>query len=158
MLSEKLKGKKVVYIDKYNHANYPRNCPKPGTVGTVVRINSSNGDIEIQWPKGSTSEDDCWWHEESEIAVLRMDEKEKTGHWVPVGPFTMPNTGEIVRYSREIDINMDNNFAQEYNLHIGDECIAQYWGRFFGVIKNENDEDWIDSSDYPSRFDRWVEE
>lgn len=158
MVSEKLKGKKVVYIDRTNHTCYPKNCPEPGTIGTVIRINSSNDDIEIQWPKGSTSEDDCWWHEESEIAVLQMDEKEKAGHWEPIGIFNLPCNGETVRYAREIDINMDNKFAKDFNMSIGDEYIVCYRGYYFGVIKNENDANWINSSDYPSRFDRWVEE
>ena len=43
-------------------------------------------------------------------------------------------------------------------MSIGDEYIVQYWGKSFGVIREEKDENWIDSSDYPSRFDRWVEE
>ena len=158
MVSEKLKGKKVVYIDRTNHTCYPRNCPEPGTIGTVIRINSSNDDIEIQWPKGSTSDDDCWWHEESEIAVLRIDEKEKAGHWEPIGIFNLPRNGEIVRYAREIDVNMDNKFAKDFNMFIGDEYIVCYRGYYFGIIREEKDENWIDSSDYPSRFDRWVEE
>ena len=153
MISEKLKGKKVVYIDETNHKHYPKNCPEPGTIGTIVQIHPKNNEVEIQWPKGSTSEEDCWWHDDFEFVVIK-----NPGHWIPVGPFTMPNNGEIVRYAREIDKDMDNKFAEDFYMSIGDEYIVQYWGKSFGVIREEKDENWIDSSDYPSRFDRWVEE
>lgn len=51
-----VKGEKVVFTDAKLHEKNPKWYPPVGTVGTVMH----DEDDWIQWPKGSTSLDDCW--------------------------------------------------------------------------------------------------
>ena len=45
--------------DSWKHnRDYPEYYPKPGTIGTVTRPGYAP---KVQWPKGTTSEDDNWW-------------------------------------------------------------------------------------------------
>ena len=50
-------GKKVIYNGDMRKIE-PRFYPPKGTVGRVVEEN--NYSYQVQWPKGTTSENDCW--------------------------------------------------------------------------------------------------
>ena len=52
-------GSKVRIIDDKVHNEYPRWFPVVGTVGAI--INTSNASPYIQWPSGTTSENDRWF-------------------------------------------------------------------------------------------------
>lgn len=52
-------GSKVRIIDDKVHNEYPRWFPVVGTVGAI--INTSNTSPYIQWPSGTTSENDRWF-------------------------------------------------------------------------------------------------
>lgn len=56
------KGDIVVATDGISdmHERYPRNYPAPGTIGTVLGY-SKWFSVYVQWRKGSTSTDDCWY-------------------------------------------------------------------------------------------------
>lgn len=69
-------GDKVRYVSK-DHARKPEFYPEVGTVGTVKYIDES-GDLWIQWPKGSTSGNDCWCCYESDVELISEENtKEK---------------------------------------------------------------------------------
>ena len=44
---------------------YPEFCPPAKTIGTVVEIGESGYNytdlVKVQWPSGTTSENDIWW-------------------------------------------------------------------------------------------------
>lgn len=52
-------GSKVKMINDKIHNEYPRWFPVVGTVGAI--INASNTSSYIQWPSGTTSENDRWF-------------------------------------------------------------------------------------------------
>lgn len=62
MASKLKKGDVVVATDGISHMHelYPRNYPAPGTIGTVLGVNSWSS-VYVQWSKGSTSTDDRWY-------------------------------------------------------------------------------------------------
>lgn len=51
-------GDKVKYIG-YEHEEHPAFYPCKGTVGEILSIDEYEIDCIVQWPKGSTSKDDC---------------------------------------------------------------------------------------------------
>lgn len=61
-------GDKVRYIGK-DHKEIPEFYPKIGTVGTVVKEGGAT-DWYIQWPKRSTSGEDCWYCDENDIELV----------------------------------------------------------------------------------------
>lgn len=61
-------GDKVRYIGK-DHREMPEFYPKIGTIGTVVK-EGGDTDWYIQWTKGSTSREDCWYCDENDIELV----------------------------------------------------------------------------------------
>lgn len=61
-------GVKVRYVG-FLHENYPECYPAKNIIGEVIGIIDPAGCI-IQWPKGSTSLDDCWKAAWKELEVL----------------------------------------------------------------------------------------
>ena len=53
------KGDSVRYIGKNGHKNSPEYYPAKDAVGKVIKV-CSDLTCYIQWPKGSTSQDDRW--------------------------------------------------------------------------------------------------
>lgn len=43
------------------HTVTPEFYPKDGTIGTVSIASDDDYEVYVQWPKGSTSEEDMWW-------------------------------------------------------------------------------------------------
>lgn len=43
------------------HAKLPEYYPKNGTIGIVSFASADDDEVNVQWPKGSTSGDDLWW-------------------------------------------------------------------------------------------------
>lgn len=61
-------GDKVRYIGK-DHNNMPKFYPEIGTIGTLVK-ECGDTDWYIQWAKGSTSREDCWYCNENDIELF----------------------------------------------------------------------------------------
>ena len=61
-------GDKVKYIGK-EHEETPEFYPVVGTVGLVKRIDS-DGYYWVQWPKGTTSNGDCWCCDDNDIELI----------------------------------------------------------------------------------------
>ena len=87
--------------------------------------------------------------------------KKKGGHWEPVDPNNLPKEGTKVRYSRVIDNNNSIPFNKWSGMKIGDETTVVYMGPLFGV-KDIHEKyplsQYICCSNYPERFDMWVED
>lgn len=62
-------GDKVKAISKTERNTHPDWYPNPGTVGTVTNTGYSRL-VEVQWPEGSTSEDDLWWVDKDDLEVV----------------------------------------------------------------------------------------
>ena len=63
------KGDSVRYIGKNGHKNNPECYPAKDVVGTVIKV-CSDLTCDIQWPKGSTSNDDRWYADWCNLEVL----------------------------------------------------------------------------------------
>lgn len=56
-------GKKVIFIGEcaeYLHKDSPQFYPCVGTVGTIIEY-ADEDDCFVQWPKNTTSKEDCWY-------------------------------------------------------------------------------------------------
>lgn len=72
-------GDKVKYIGK-DHREMPEFYPKIGTIGTVVKEGGGT-DWSIQWPKGSTSREDCWYCDENDIELVENEDMTNEEIW-----------------------------------------------------------------------------
>ena len=63
------KGDSVRYIGKNGHKNSPEYYPVKDVVGKVIKV-CSDLTCHIQWPKGSTSQDDRWYADWCNLEVL----------------------------------------------------------------------------------------
>ena len=52
-----------------DHDDMPEFYPEIGTIGTLVK-EGGDTDWDIQWPKGSTSGEDCWYCNENDIELV----------------------------------------------------------------------------------------
>lgn len=63
-------GKKVIYNGNMRGIE-PRFYPPKGTVGRVVEEN--NYSYQVQWPKGTTSDNDCWWARKMDCTIIEEE-------------------------------------------------------------------------------------
>ena len=63
------KGDSVRYIGENGHKNSPEYYPAKDVVGKVIKV-CSDLTCDIQWPKGSTSQDDRWYASWGKLEVL----------------------------------------------------------------------------------------
>ena len=77
-------GDKVRYIGK-DHNDMPEFYPLVGTIGTVVK-EDGNTDWYIQWPKGSTSKEDCWYCDENDIELVENVDMTNEEIWEMLRP------------------------------------------------------------------------
>lgn len=77
-------GDKVRYIGK-DHREMPEFYPKIGTIGTVVE-EGGDTDWYIQWPKGSTSEEDCWYCDGNDIELVENVDMTNEEIWEMLRP------------------------------------------------------------------------
>lgn len=63
------KGDSVRYINELGHKKTPEYFPTKNVVGKVIKV-CSNDNYYVQWPDGSTSNDDRWYAAWSNLEVL----------------------------------------------------------------------------------------
>lgn len=51
-------GDMVRFLSEEQHEKYPQWYPAVGTIGKV--ISATEGSMDVQWPQGATTMDDCW--------------------------------------------------------------------------------------------------
>ena len=66
------KGDSVRYIGKNGHKKTPEYFPAKNVVGKVIKV-CSNDNCYVQWPDGSTSNDDRWYAAWSNLEVLQCE-------------------------------------------------------------------------------------
>lgn len=54
-------GSVVMFVNSIRHRAFPEFFPEARTIGHVLGTNGRGGSLQVQWPEGSTSEDDLWW-------------------------------------------------------------------------------------------------
>lgn len=62
-------GDSVRYIDKNEHKNSPEYYPAKDVIGKVIKV-CSDLTCYIQWPKGTTSQNDRWYAPWGNLEVL----------------------------------------------------------------------------------------
>lgn len=77
-------GDKVRYIGK-DHIEMPKFYPEIGTIGTVVN-EGEDTDCYIQWPKGSTSKEDCWYCSNNDIELVKNEDMTNEEIWEMLKP------------------------------------------------------------------------
>ena len=90
-------GDKVRYIGK-DHREMPEFYPEIGTIGTVVK-EGGDTDWYIQWLKGNTSKEDCWYCDENDIELVKDENMTNEEIWEMLRPkmeknWLVPHWGE----------------------------------------------------------------
>lgn len=102
-------GDKVRYIGD-DHGEMPEFYPKIGTIGTVVK---EDGDTDwyIQWPKGSTSGEDCWYCDKNDVELVKDIDMTNEEIWEMLKP------------------KMEKNGLNKKmgGLHIGKNLVDGFW-------------------------------
>lgn len=96
MFNENMYGPKVKFISEEAHMDMPEYYPAVGTVGTVVKVYDEYCECygwKVQWPKGSTSGNDCWFCEESDVELIEEVDKQMTNEeiWEMLQPKLLKN-------------------------------------------------------------------
>lgn len=81
VFSENMYGRKVKFLSDEVHVYMPEFYPAVGTVGTVVECYDNyeqKKDWKVQWPKGSTSRDGCWFCDEENVELIEEVDKQMT--------------------------------------------------------------------------------
>lgn len=81
VFNESMYGRKVKFLSNDTHMDMPEFYPAVGTVGTVVEFYDNyeqRKDWKVQWPKGSTSGDDCWFCDEENVELIEEVDKQMT--------------------------------------------------------------------------------
>ena len=66
--NETLVGKYVKFIDDVSHKASPHYFPVAGTFGVVLKVDGD--EIYVQWPHGTTSDDDMWWCFKTNVEIM----------------------------------------------------------------------------------------
>ena len=96
-------GDKVRYIGK-DHRKMPEFYPKIGTIGTVVK-EGGDTDWYIQWPKGSTSEEDCWYCDKNDIRLVENVDMTNEEIWEMLRPKLVKNGLDWIHYGYDSEGN-----------------------------------------------------
>ena len=80
MDDKELIGAKVRYTNKEEHERLPYCYPPVGTIGTIYETNCipfdcTPGTVLVQWEDGSTSENDLWFCNASDISFVEDGDK-----------------------------------------------------------------------------------
>ena len=93
-------GDKVRYVGQ-NHREMPEFYPPVGTIGTLLK-ECGDTDWYIQWAKGSTSREDCWYCDDSDIELVENVDMTNEEIWKMLKPKFNKNNleGLYVRIDR----------------------------------------------------------
>lgn len=120
---ESMIGKKVIFTGEYAEFLYkdsPQFYPCVGTVGTIIEYADEN-DCFVQWPKGTTSKEDCWYapwdciefYQEETVDKNYIKEMTDDEIWEMLQPKLKKNN--IRRYMGGIYIG--NKMVDGYNVY-----------------------------------------
>ena len=96
VFNENMYGRKVKFLSDEAHMDMPEFYPAVGTVGTVVEFYDDyeqKKDWMVQWPKGSTSGNDCWFCDEENVELIEEVDKQMTNEeiWEMLQPKLLKN-------------------------------------------------------------------
>lgn len=110
-------GDKVVMVDKKKHAMNPKIYPPYGTMGVIMAIDEADEKYtyDIQWEKGTTSNDDRWYVSKDGVAqfIEYTDEE--------VWKMLKPKMERIVTLLADVD-----NFHDEVKKMVVDAYRSGY--------------------------------
>lgn len=73
-------GDKVKYIGD-DHNDIPEFYPSRGTFGIVISQLNEYDDVYVQWEKGSTSKEDCWYCDKNDVELVRDEDMTNEEIW-----------------------------------------------------------------------------
>lgn len=79
---KKMYGRQVQFINAEAHEEMPWCYPEVGTIGIIVPVEGTAferlvDDFAVQWPKGSTSGNDCWLVDDENLELVEEVQKRK---------------------------------------------------------------------------------
>lgn len=94
-------GDKVRYIGE-DHNDMPQFYPPVGTIGTVINQSNECDDVYVQWEKGSTSREDCWYCDRHDVELVKDTDMTNEEIWEMLKPKFNKNNleGLYVRIDR----------------------------------------------------------
>ena len=103
-------GDRVKYIGK-DHREMPEFYPPVGTIGTVVKQLNEYDDVYVQWEKGSTSKEDCWYCDRHDVELVKNEDMTNEEIWEMLKP------------------KMEKNGLNKKmgGLHIGKNLVDGFW-------------------------------
>lgn len=93
-------GDKVRYIGK-DHDDMPKFYPPVGTIGTVIKQLNEYDVVYVQWEKGSTSKEDCWYCNNNDIELVKNEDMTNEEIWEMLRPKMEKNGLEIAGYLQD---------------------------------------------------------
>lgn len=127
-------GDKVKYIGK-DHREMPEFYPKIGTIGTVVKEGGGT-DWSIQWPKGSTSGEDCWYCNENDIKLVENVDMTNEEIWEMLKP-KMEKNGLIPYWGEKELTYYQSDVAKAIALAYRSGYLRAMKGRPFKIDKKK---------------------
>ena len=114
-------GKYVQFIDEGSHKYEPFYYPIVGTFGIVT--DEDEGQIEVQWPKNTTSEDDKWWCFKADVELMHEPNSENVLRygWVITDDETFTDNAEWAGCIRIRLISYCDNLY--YHKMVDDEVV-----------------------------------
>ena len=110
-------GDKVRYIGK-DHKEMPVFYPPIGTIGTVVNQLNEYDDVYIQWAKGSTSREDCWYCDRHDVELVEDTDMTNEEIWEMVRPKMEKNglisKANLIHVSADYYLNNEVKITKTY--------------------------------------------
>ena len=123
-------GDKIKYIGPKHDIN-PQWFPIVGTIGTIVQ-DVDEVDCYIQWPKGSTSKEDCWYCNKNDIELVENENMTNEEIWEMLRPKIEKHNILVepgVLYQGEDKLNQllnPNIIEGKYVTDVYDATVARY--------------------------------
>lgn len=96
-------GDKVRYIGK-EHKELPEFYPEFGTIGIIINSSENSFDVYVQWEKGSTSKEDCWYCDKNDIELI-IENMTNEEIWEMLKPKLVKNGLDWIHYGYDVDGN-----------------------------------------------------
>lgn len=119
-------GMKVRFIDENGHKFEPQFYPEVGTIGTV--IDASHDCLFIQWPKGSTSGDDCWCALSYRLEIVKEKNVEKS-NFDEFSPEVSRALKDLFSYVERVNVSRKRSIYVDYTRATPGMICLQEWDK-----------------------------
>lgn len=119
-------GMKVRFIDEKGHKFEPRYYPAVGTIGTVIE--ESDDMPYVRWPRGSTSENDCWFACDSRLEIVNAS-KNQTHNFDELSPEVSRALKDLFSYVERVNVSRKRSIYIDYTRAIPGMICLQEWDK-----------------------------